>query len=117
MEMPDDLSDDYETLSEIIALCGSFLTLRDDTIVFVHQSAKDFLLRETRNEILPRGIEAEHHAIFSRSLQVMYKTLRRNVFDLSFPGVPPEQVTQPSPNPLEAAQYACVYWVDHLQCD
>ncbi|CEO59636.1 hypothetical protein PMG11_04304 [Penicillium brasilianum] len=46
----------------------------------------------------------------------MYKTLRRNVFDLSFPGVPPEQVTQPSPNPLEAAQYACVYWVDHLQC-
>jgi hypothetical protein len=36
MEMPDDLFDDYETLLEIIALCGSFLTLRDDTIVFVY---------------------------------------------------------------------------------
>jgi hypothetical protein len=44
VELPNDLSDDFEALSEIIAICGSFLTVREETIVFVHQSAKEFLL-------------------------------------------------------------------------
>ncbi|KAJ6017869.1 hypothetical protein N7451_001248 [Penicillium sp. IBT 35674x] len=115
VELPDDLSDDYEALSEIIAVCGSFLTVREDTIVFVHQSAKEFLLKETQNGVFPGGIEAEHYAIFSRSLQAMFKTLRRDIFNLKLPGFPIEKVIPPSPNPLVAAKYACLYWVDHLQ--
>lgn len=43
IEMPD-YDYDNEALSEIITVCGSFLTLRENTITFVHQSAKDFLL-------------------------------------------------------------------------
>ncbi|KAJ5292708.1 uncharacterized protein N7443_008661 [Penicillium atrosanguineum] len=114
VELPDGLSNDSEGLSEIIAICGSFLTVRDDTIIFVHQSAKEFLLRETQNGVFPRGIEAEHRGIFSRSLQAMFKTLRRDIFHLKFPGFPIEKVIPPSPNPLATAKYACVYWVDHL---
>ncbi|OQE07888.1 hypothetical protein PENFLA_c154G04290 [Penicillium flavigenum] len=53
VELPDDLSSDSEALSEIIAICGSFLTVREDTIIFVHQSAKEFLLRETRTGVFP----------------------------------------------------------------
>ncbi|KAI3195129.1 hypothetical protein DTO013E5_10216 [Penicillium roqueforti] len=53
VELPDDLSSDSEALSEIIAICGSFLTVREDTIVFVHQSAKEFLLRESQNGVFP----------------------------------------------------------------
>ncbi|KAJ5895429.1 hypothetical protein N7495_007120 [Penicillium taxi] len=113
--LPDDDYDDQDYLSEIIAVCGSFLTLREDTITFVHQSAKDFLLREALNEILPRGIGAEHHIIFSRCLEVMFKTLRRDIFDIKLPGFSIKDVRQPSPNPLAAAEYACVYWIDHLQ--
>lgn len=45
----------------------------------------------------------------------MHRTLRRDIFDIKFPGFPIEKVSQPSPNPLAAIQYACVYWVDHLQ--
>ncbi|KAJ5902684.1 hypothetical protein N7495_003212 [Penicillium taxi] len=115
IEPPDDDSDDFSLLKEIIALCGSFLTLRQDTITFVHQSAKDFLLREAVNEILPRGIGAEHRMIFSRSLNVMFKTLRRDIFDIKLPGFPIKDVKKPNPNPLAAAEYACVHWVDHLQ--
>ena len=37
------ITDDLE-LQEIISLCGSFLTLRERTVYFMHQSAKDFLL-------------------------------------------------------------------------
>lgn len=113
VELPDDLSRDYEALLTIIAVCGSFLTQRDDTIIFVHQSAKEFL--QTQNNIFPNGIELEHHRIFSRSLQVRFKTLQRDIFQIKFPGFPIEAVTPPSPNPLAAAKYACVYWVDHLQ--
>ncbi|ORY01187.1 heterokaryon incompatibility protein-domain-containing protein [Clohesyomyces aquaticus] len=38
------MTDEVESLREIIGLCGSFLSIRGDTIYFVHQSAKDFLL-------------------------------------------------------------------------
>ena len=114
VELPDDLSSDTEALSEIIAICGSFLTVREDTIIFVHQSAKEFLLRETQTGVFPGGIEAEHQKAFSRSLKAMSQTLRRDIFQLKFPGYPIEKVIPPSPNPLAPAQYACVHWVDHL---
>ncbi|CAG7932682.1 unnamed protein product [Penicillium olsonii] len=114
VELPDELSDDSEALSEIIAICGSFLAVREDTVIFVHQSAKEFLLRETQNGVFPGDMEAEHHKVFSRSLQIMFKSLRRDILQLEFPGCPIEEIKPPSPNPLAAAKYACVYWVDHL---
>jgi hypothetical protein len=36
VEIPNDLSDNYEALLEIIAICGLFLTLRENIIIFVH---------------------------------------------------------------------------------
>ncbi|CAG8069772.1 unnamed protein product [Penicillium salamii] len=114
VELPDDLSGDSEALSEIVAICGSFLTMREDTIIFVHQSAKEFLLRETQIEVFPGGIAAEHQTIFSRSIEAMFKTLQRDIFRLKLPGYPIQKVIPPSPNPLASAQYACVHWVDHL---
>lgn len=115
VELPDNLAGDSEALSDIIAICGSFLTVREDTIIFVHQSAKEFLLRETQTGVFPGGIEARHQKTFSRSLKAMFQTLRRDIFQLKFPGYPIEKVIPPSPNPLAPAQYACVYWVDHLR--
>ncbi|KAJ5979902.1 hypothetical protein N7481_007200 [Penicillium waksmanii] len=106
---------EYEALKGIVATCGSFLTLRETSIVFVHQSAIEFLLKETRHEIFPKGKEAGHYEIFSRSLQAMHKTLQRDILNIKFPGIAIKEVTQPSPNPLAAVKYACVHWVDHLQ--
>ncbi|KAJ5980358.1 hypothetical protein N7481_007656 [Penicillium waksmanii] len=114
-EIPNNLSDDYEALLEIISICGSFLNLRENIIVFVHQSAKEFLLEKAQIEVFQGDKEAEHLAIFSRSLQTMSRTLRRNIFDIKLVGTPVEEFTQPSPNPLAPAKYACVYWVDHLR--
>lgn len=79
--MPD-IIDGYEALSEIMAFCGSFLTLRRNTVVFVHQSAKDILLSKELIRIMPSGIEAGNYAIFLRSLHVMSKTLRRDIFGI-----------------------------------
>ncbi|CAG8105725.1 unnamed protein product [Penicillium salamii] len=114
VELPDDLSSDSEALSELIEICGSFLAVRQDTIIFVHQSAKEFLLKERQNGVFPRGIEAEHQTIFSRSLEAMFKILQRDIFQIKLPGFPIEKIIPPSPSPLAAAKYACVYWVDHF---
>jgi hypothetical protein len=82
IEMLEDISDDLESLGEIISLCGSFLTVREGTIYFVHQSAKDYLLTRAFDEIFPSGREEAHYIIFSRSLQVMSKALRRDIYSL-----------------------------------
>ncbi|KAH0551763.1 hypothetical protein GP486_007019, partial [Trichoglossum hirsutum] len=111
------VSGDYEAEMEIIGLCGSFLTLRERTVFFVHQSAKDFLLEKASNVIFPAGMEDIHDTIFSQSLQVMSKTLRRDVYRLRAPAFAIDQVKQPNPDPLAATRYSCVYWIHHLcQC-
>ncbi|CAI7596028.1 unnamed protein product [Penicillium pancosmium] len=113
--LDDDDDDDLVSLEEIIAICGSFLTVREHTIVFVHQSAKEFLLKEALSEMLPRGIEAEHDMIFARSLDVIFKTLQRDIWNIKLPGLHTKDICKPSPNPLAAVEYSCVYWMDHLE--
>jgi hypothetical protein len=110
----DDASSDNEALTEIIALCGSILTLRDRTIAFVHQSAKDYLVNNASNEIYPLKKEHVHYTIFLQSLQVMSRTLRHDIYNLAAPGFPIHQVKQPIPDPLSLVRYSCVYWINHL---
>ncbi|KAJ4296415.1 hypothetical protein N0V90_006460 [Kalmusia sp. IMI 367209] len=114
VDMPTGISGNDEALLEIIGLCGSFLTLRNRTIFFVHQSAKDFLLREALYEICPFGIEDIHRSIFLNSLQIMSKTLRRDIYSLGSLGYPIERVRRPDPDPLAASRYLCIYWIDHF---
>ncbi|KAL2884833.1 Vegetative incompatibility protein HET-E-1 [Ceratocystis lukuohia] len=42
-----------EEADELIASCGSFLTLHNNVVSFVHQSAKDYLLESAIGDILP----------------------------------------------------------------
>ncbi|KAK4150587.1 NACHT domain-containing protein [Chaetomidium leptoderma] len=116
VEMPGGISDDRESLGKIIELCGSFLTLRDQTVYFVHQSAQDFLLGKAAGQaskkasqvtfgwVFPSGTGSVDHDILSRSLHAMSTALRRDF------------VRVPDPDPLATVRYSCVYWVDHL-CD
>jgi NACHT domain/Heterokaryon incompatibility protein (HET) len=114
VEMLEGMSDDLESLREIIGLCGSFLTIREETIYFVHQSAKDYLLINAFNKIFPAGKQETHHEIFSRSLKILSRTLRRDIYSLGALGFPIKQVKQPNPDPLVASRYSCIFWVDHL---
>ncbi|KAH8802476.1 beta transducin-like protein HET-E2C*4 [Xylogone sp. PMI_703] len=114
IDINEDMSNDIESLQEIIGFCGSFLTVRNSTIYFVHQSAKDYLLTKAFNEIFPFGKEECHYNILVRSLEVMSKTLRRNIYDLMAPGISIDQVKPPDPDPLAAVHYSCLYWGDHL---
>ena len=126
VEMPGGISDDRESLEKIIELCGSFLTLRDQTVYFVHQSAQDFLLGKASDKaskkasqvafgwVFPSGTESVDHIILSRSLHAMSTALWRDMYGLGAPGFPIDSVRVPDPDPLATVRYSCVYWVDHL---
>jgi hypothetical protein len=114
--LPPDISNTYESIATIVNMCGSFLTIRDNIVYTIHQSAQDFLSADT--SIFPSKIQDIHHTIFSRSLKVMSRTLRRDAYSLGAPGFSIDQVKQPDPDPLATARYSCLYWIDHLlDCD
>jgi hypothetical protein len=115
VEQLEDL-DDLESVREIIGFCRSFLTLREDTVYFVHQSAKDFLFAKAYSEAFPAGSEAVHRTIFLRSLAILSRTLHRDMYSLEGPGYPIENVKLPEADPLAVSRYPCIYWIDHL-CD
>jgi len=108
--------DDLESVQEIIGLCGSFLTLREDTVYFVHQSAKDFLIAKAFNKMFPDSVEQVHWEICSKSLAILSRTLHRDLYGLKAPGTPIKNVEPPNPDPLAESRYPCIYWIDHL-CD
>jgi hypothetical protein len=104
----DDFSKDHKALLEVITTC-SLLTVRENFIFFVYRSAKEFLLEKARINLFPRSKEAEHLAIFSRSLKTMFKTLRHNICDIKLVVSLTKEFTVTSPNSLAATKYACEY--------
>jgi hypothetical protein len=103
------LEDVVDNVREIINLCGSFLTVREDTVYFVHQSAKDFLFAKARKKVFPNSKEEVHRAIFSTSLAHLSRTLHRDMYSLIAPGSAIKHVKLPCPDPLAASRYPCVY--------
>ncbi|KAF2785655.1 beta transducin-like protein HET-D2Y, partial [Melanomma pulvis-pyrius CBS 109.77] len=114
--MPTQVQNVNQITATIVKMCGSFLTIRNDNVYIIHQSARDFLSREASYDIFPHGTRDVHQSIFSNSLQVLSRTLRRDMYSLGTLGYPAERVKQPDPDPLAASRYSCIYWVDHL-CD
>jgi hypothetical protein len=108
------LEDVGEDVKEIIDLCGSFLTVRKDTVYFVHQSAQDFLFTKASDEVFPHGAKDVHRVLFLKSLAIMSRTLHRDMYNLNELGFPVENVEPPDPDPLTASRYPCIYWIDHL---
>ncbi|PHH49211.1 Vegetative incompatibility protein HET-E-1 [Ceratocystis fimbriata CBS 114723] len=105
---------DSEDIRDAIRSCASFLTLHNNKASFVHQSAKDYLLNKALSEILPSGIPNQHHVIFLRSLDVLSKTLKRDIYQLSAPGYLADEISVPNPDPLATIRYSCLFWIDHL---
>jgi hypothetical protein len=114
VELVEQLKDVSSDVREIIDLCGSFLTVREDTVYFVHQSAKDFLFEKASHEVFPNGAEDVHRGIFLTSLSHLSTTLHRDMYSLKSLGSAIENVKPPHADPLAASRYPCVYWIDHL---
>ncbi|KAF5253925.1 hypothetical protein FANTH_1250 [Fusarium anthophilum] len=107
---------DEETLPDLIAECGSFLTTKESSIVFIHQSAKDFLLRDSSTLLFQSGLAHHQYDLFQRCIALL-QSLHPDFYGLVYPGVSLEEALRncPDPNPLENIKYSCVFWADHMQ--
>ena len=114
--LPIQIQNVNQSAAIIVKICGSFLTIRDNNVYIIHQSAKDFLSKEAGHDFFPRGIGDIHHSIFLKSLKTMSKMLRRDIYNLHALGYAIEQVKRSDLDPLSASRYSCIYWIDHL-CD
>ncbi|PHH49659.1 Vegetative incompatibility protein HET-E-1 [Ceratocystis fimbriata CBS 114723] len=102
-------------VEDIIASCGSFLSLHNGFVNFVHLSAKDYLRSEASDKMLPYGIAQRHQTMFERSLDLLCRTLKRDIYHLQAPGCLIHEVSVPDPDPLASIKYSCLSWVDHFE--
>ena len=114
--MPADISLDAEDIKGVLELCGSFITVQDDDMVYViHQSAQDYLRQNDKAtaELFPDGQSHVHRFIYTHSLEVMTKTLKRNLHSLPHVGSSLE-LAKPGQDPLLHVRYSVSHWIDHL---
>ncbi|KAK0375527.1 hypothetical protein CLIM01_07134 [Colletotrichum limetticola] len=107
-----------ETLQDAVRCCGSFLSLRDGIVYFVHQSAQDFLLNkevDAFDSLFPDGVEDVHWAVCLRSMDAVSKIVRRDIYELQDVGVARSDITVLNPDPLASVAYSCAYWMKHLE--
>ncbi|EUC39573.1 hypothetical protein COCMIDRAFT_61008, partial [Bipolaris oryzae ATCC 44560] len=115
--LPNDLFGSAESISDLVARCGSFLAVRNNTVTFIHLSAKDYFTSGNGQQIFDGAVTAEHGQVTYRLLSVMRNTLRRDLCDLEMLGARTEGVVDRSKkSTLVQIAYACEYWIDHL-CD
>nr|CEG02763.1 unnamed protein product [Fusarium pseudograminearum CS3487] len=107
---------DEQSLPDFVRECGSFLTIRDTTILFVHQSAKDFLLENSSELLFQSGLAQHHYSLFQRSLDLLV-VLQKDMYDLVHPGVSLDEAmrNRPEPDPLDGLAYALIFWADHIR--
>ena len=101
----------------LVDYCGSFITIREETAYLIHQSAKDYLSDSKRSDVFISGQGKEHADKVGLCLEFMSGTLMMDVCDVKLPGT---RVSDIDESRIGAripfhAQYACLYWVDHLQ--
>lgn len=102
---------------DILGHCSSFLTMRNGTIYFIHQSAKDFLVKQANQQLFPDGSEYAHMEILVASLSAMRNTLRKDIYELGHPSFSIDNLSQRalSDDPLGSIRYSCVYWIHHFR--
>ena len=115
LSLPEGHGCDNQALIDIIERCGSFLTIRQETIYFIHQSAKDYFVSGDGRTILPFNEVNEHSKIIRRSLAIMPHYLRKDMCDLEKRGDIAEiPLIDRNDGPLVPIKYMCHYWVKHL---
>ena len=115
--LPAEIASHPSRVRRVVALCGSFLTVKESVVYHIHQSVKDYLSGRASRALFLSGPGQVHRAMFARSVQALSAgRLRRNMYGLPSIGMPIEDVTVPEPDPLAGVRYSCIYWARHL-CD
>ena len=112
--LPKEISANMPAIRKLVAICGSFLTIQDDFIYVIHQSAQDYLSNKAAAMLFPAGHIDVYYRMFSRSLLIMQETLKRDIYGLHNIGVSINQIKGPEPDRLISVRYSCIYWISHF---
>ncbi|KAL5087753.1 hypothetical protein Trisim1_007409 [Trichoderma cf. simile WF8] len=106
------------TLQSLIHNCGSFLTVKDEIVYFIHQSSKDYLTSNSaaQSTLFPNGIKEIHHKMAMHSINAMEQKLYRNIYKLNDHAILLADIKTPEPDPLISLRYPCSRWLQHI-CD
>ncbi|PYH67712.1 Pfs, NACHT and WD domain protein [Aspergillus vadensis CBS 113365] len=113
IEILAELPEGEDTAEAVVQECRSFLTIRNNTVYLVHQSAQDYLQKHYRR-LYNVSSATLHHQMYKRALHGLRKNLKQNIYGVSHYGIAIKDVQIPSPDPLNCVRYACRYWVYHL---
>jgi hypothetical protein len=114
--LPYDQFDVVHAVSDLVSRCGSFLTIREGTVFFVHLSAKGYFTSGEGRKIFVDSVAEEQEKITHRLLDKMSRdTLQRDMCGMEKPGTRIQEAIRRIDNSaLPQIAYACQYWVDHL---
>jgi hypothetical protein len=114
--LPRDQFSGVQAVADLVSRCGSFLTVREGVVSFIHLSAKDFFTIGNGRQVFDGPVAEAHRQITRRLLDTMDSTLRRDMCSLQKPGVRIQEATsRVRSSCLPQVAYACEYWVEHLQ--
>jgi hypothetical protein len=91
----------------VVENCGSFLTIEDETVHLIHQSAKDYLRGDLPSRLQTTTVDV-HGRIIICSIEAMSRLYEARQYRFLPEDTPLLQ------KDLDALQYACLHWMDHL---
>jgi hypothetical protein len=113
--LPIDSFISIQSVADLVSRCGSFLTVSEGTVSFIHLSAKDYFKSGNGQQIFDREPMEDQRQISNNLLDAMKGTLRRDMCNLRKPGTRiKEAIGQIKGSDLPQIAYACEYWIDHL---
>ncbi|RII04521.1 hypothetical protein CUC08_Gglean011908 [Alternaria sp. MG1] len=105
-----------QAVADLVGRCGSFLTVREGVVSFIHLSAKDFFTLGNGRQVFDGPLAEAQRRMTDRLLDAMDSTLRRDMCSLQKPGVRiQEAMGRVRGSCLPQVAYACEYWVEHVQ--
>jgi hypothetical protein len=113
--LPSDQFHHFQAVADLVSYCGSFLTIHQDAVSFVHLSAKDYLMSSKGWHVFDGTAVEEHRRLTYRLLNAMRNLLQRDICGLEKTEAQTEELAgRMEDSVLAQIAYACEYWVDHL---
>ncbi|KAL6815079.1 hypothetical protein J3E69DRAFT_105968 [Trichoderma sp. SZMC 28015] len=100
---------DIQDMESIVKDCGSIFSIRDNIVSFIHQSARDFIIREN----FSAGLHDQHLKIFQTSLHAMPEILKYNMSNKA-PWAHIMDIQPQDFNLKERIEYCCIFWSQHF---
>ncbi|KAH0545394.1 hypothetical protein FGG08_000535 [Glutinoglossum americanum] len=117
-----------EYLLEYVSQCGSFLTIRHETVNFVHQSAKDYLLSDEASLHFSPDLAKENMALAgrcvryicggvfnARAIQLASECDEEIVVATSEGEGPNRDIGETNPDQGPYLEYPINFWLDHAK--